>query len=76
MANSARIEAQRANDQPRCANCGWWQGKAASAGRCDRHDATTLDMALCSAWRDGDVVADVLPPDDPLPDDVPRWVNE
>lgn len=76
MANSARIEAQRANDQPKCANCGWWKGGDTSAGPCERHNAKTLDMGLCSDWRDSDVLADVLPPDDPLPDDVPRWVQE
>lgn len=76
MANSARIEAQRANDQPKCCNCQWWRGKETAAGKCDQHGITVLDLMLCSAWRDSDVLADVLPPDDPLPDDVPRWVQK
>jgi hypothetical protein len=43
---------------------------------CDQHGIVVLDLMLCSAWRDSDILADVLPPDDPLPDDVPRWVQE
>lgn len=57
------LEARRRNDEPKCASCGWWQGGDASAGRCDRHDAPTLDFAVCSDWRDRDVVVDVLTPE-------------
>lgn len=74
--NNARLEAQRANSTSKCANCGWWKGGETPAGTCERHGIKTLDLAVCSDWRDADVVADVLRPEEELPDDVPRWVSE
>lgn len=57
------LENRRNNTEPRCANCGWWNGRATSAGRCDRHTITTLDLAVCTDWRDGDPLQEVLSPD-------------
>lgn len=60
---SPRLENERANNAERCANCGWWQGKAGSAGPCDRHGIKTLDLAKCTDWRDGDPLVDILAPE-------------
>ncbi len=59
----ARIEIRRANTEPKCANCGWWTGQAQPAGRCDRHDIKTLDLAVCTDWRDGDPIQTLLIPE-------------
>ena len=58
-----RLEARRANSEPKCANCGWWQGLDDYAGICDRHGIKVLDLAVCTDWRDGDVIQTVLPPE-------------
>jgi hypothetical protein len=69
-----KLEARRANSELKCANCGWWRGGARSAGECGRHDffipgqgstakLITLDLAVCTDWRDGDPVQEVLPPE-------------
>jgi len=58
-----RLESRRANSEPKCANCGWFEGGDMPAGRCGRHDVKTLDLAVCTDWRDGDVTQTVLPPE-------------
>lgn len=59
----SKLEVRRSNNEPKCASCGWWQGKDAPGGRCDRHGIVTLDLAVCSDWRDGELIADILPPE-------------
>ena len=59
----SKLEIRRSNNEPKCASCGWWKGGSASAGKCERHNAPTLDMAVCSDWRDGDVIAEILEPE-------------
>jgi len=56
-----RLEARRANSEPKCANCGWFKGGDMPVGRCGRFDYKTLDLAVCTDWRDGDVIQTVLP---------------
>lgn len=58
-----KLEARRANSEQKCANCGWWKGQTTPAGHCERHEIKTLDLAVCSDWRDADVIQDVLPPE-------------
>jgi hypothetical protein len=59
-----KLEIRRANNEPKCANCGWWGGSPVnSAGKCAAHGTTTLDLAVCTIWRDGDPVQEVLPPE-------------
>ena len=60
-----RLEARRANSEPKCANCGWWAGlnTEAHVARCGLHGAMTHDLVSCAGWRDGDVVQEVLPPE-------------
>lgn len=63
-----KLEIRRASSEPKCATCGWWQGGSASAGGCGRHMTgsalfMTLDLAVCTDWRDGDPVQEVLPPE-------------
>lgn len=58
-----KLEARRANSEPKCATCGWWQGLEAPAGMCGLHDVKVLDLSICTGWRDGDVIQDVLPPE-------------
>jgi hypothetical protein len=73
-----KLEIRRANNEPKCGNCGWWEGKAAAAGACGRHNMyvhggplgassgvalITLDLAVCTDWRDGDPVQEILPPE-------------
>lgn len=57
------LETLRETNAPKCSNCGWWQGKEGPAGRCTRHQCETLDLAVCTAWRDGDPVQEILPPE-------------
>lgn len=57
------LEIRRSNTEPKCANCGWWMGGEAPAGKCTRHQCDTLDMALCTAWRDGEISQEILPPE-------------
>lgn len=73
---NARLEARRANSEAKCANCQWWRGNETAAGRCDQHGVMVLDLMVCSAWRDGDVVAEVLKPEEPLPEGTPQWRRE
>lgn len=73
---NARLEARRANSEAKCASCGWWRGGVETAARCERHDIKTLDLAVCADWRDGDVVAEVLKPEEPLPEGTPQWRRE
>jgi hypothetical protein len=60
-----RLEARRANNEPKCASCGWWAGlnTETPAAHCGLHNAMTLDLVVCSGWRDGDVIQTVLPPE-------------
>jgi len=30
---------------------------------CGLHDVKVLDLSICTGWRDGDVIQDVLPPE-------------
>lgn len=57
---SPRLESRRASNDPKCANCKHWSerdNEAATVGRCDRHDrATTLDLSVCSAWEQHEVL--------------------
>lgn len=59
-----RLEIRRANSDAKCASCGWWGGSAnVPAAQCQRHGMKTLDLAVCTDWRDGDPVQEVLPPE-------------
>jgi hypothetical protein len=68
-----KLEIRRANNEPKCASCGWWHGGTEPAGICGRHSVmassgesrtvVTLDLAVCTDWRDGDPVQEVLPPE-------------
>jgi hypothetical protein len=67
-----KLEIRRANNEPKCANCGWWHGGEAPAGVCARHSVLrhdgetrviTLDLDVCTDWRDGDPVQEILPPE-------------
>jgi hypothetical protein len=58
-----KLEIRRANNEPKCASCGWFQGGNGSGGTCGRHGMITLDLAVCTDWRDGDPVQEVLPPE-------------
>jgi hypothetical protein len=61
-----KLEIRRANNEPKCANCGWFAKipeDVVSRARCARHDIQTLDLAVCSEWRDGDPVQEILPPE-------------
>lgn len=57
---SARLETRRDDTSEKCANCGWWLGKTAPSGLCQHHDIKTLDLAVCSGWRDGEPVQEIL----------------
>lgn len=49
----ARLEAKRASNEPKCANCAHWEGRdneTAIRAECPRVVAVTLDLAVCSAW--------------------------
>lgn len=49
-----RLEARRASNEPKCANCRWWSDRdseTAIVGQCERRDGlATLDLSVCSAW--------------------------
>ena len=59
------LETRRDNTEPKCATCGWWQGGGNSAGGCGCHGIKTLDLSVCTQWRDRELVQDVLPPEKP-----------
>lgn len=59
----AKLEARRSNSEAKCANCGWWQGGEATSGKCSRHQRDTLDLDVCTGWRDGDPLQEVLAPE-------------
>jgi hypothetical protein len=60
-----KLEVRRANNEPKCADCGWWGGKGLpnAIALCGAHNAMTLDLAVCTDWRDGDPVQEILPPE-------------
>lgn len=43
---------RRENSEAKCFNCEYWVGigEASIKGKCTKHDMTTLDLNLCSAW--------------------------
>ena len=52
----ARLEARRENSEPKCANCGHWGSRDTDfrIGKCGNVsivDLTTLDLAVCTAWK-------------------------
>ena len=59
---NARLEIARADVSPKCANCGWWHGRETdiTAALCNQHEIVTLDLSVCSGWRDGDVQIEIL----------------
>lgn len=61
---SIDLETKRADITPKCATCQWWRGRALAAGQCTQWDIKTLDLALCSAWADADIVQEILSPED------------
>jgi hypothetical protein len=55
--SSARLGYMRQTIEPHCCNCGWWAGRDApgAAALCEQHNVKTLDLAVCSAWREHEV---------------------
>lgn len=60
---NARLTIRRVNNEPKCASCGWWQGNDQPAGKCGRHEIVVLDLSVCTDWRDGETVQEVLRPE-------------
>ena len=54
---SAMLDVRRANDTPKCANCGWWSERrdGISAAECGFHKMRTLDLAVCTAHTSAEV---------------------
>lgn len=59
-----RLEVARNDVRPKCAACGWWRGGEASSGQCERHGMTTLDLNVCTGWREVAAPAEILKPED------------
>lgn len=59
-----RLEIARNDPRPKCATCGWWRGGDGHVGRCDHHDMKTLDLTVCTAWREVATLAEILKPGD------------
>jgi hypothetical protein len=55
--SSARLAYMRQTSEPRCCNCGWWAGRDAPgpAAMCEQHNVKTLDLAVCTGWREHEV---------------------
>lgn len=55
------LEHRREDSTAKCCTCSWWQGGTGYAGHCDLVGMKTLDLAICSAYRDqvqtGEIVA-------------------
>lgn len=56
----ARLEIRRSNNEPKCASCAWWDGGDKARGKCAMNETVTLDLAVCSAWRNNIVVQQVI----------------
>lgn len=58
------LEIKRSNTGPKCANCSWWGGSVlATHAKCGLTNIVTLDLSVCSGWRDTPT-QDVLKPED------------
>jgi hypothetical protein len=66
-----RLEAQRADGQPKCANCAFWnmvgrgmRDDAETSGHTSAHcilnNHATLDLSVCSGWRTADTQQEVI----------------
>jgi hypothetical protein len=55
--SSARLVYMRSDQAPKCATCGWWAGRdgIGPAALCEQHNVKTLDLAVCSGWREHEV---------------------
>ncbi len=61
------LEIRRENSAPKCATCREWDGRdtGKSAATCERHKVVTLDLAVCSAWEQHEVLhGQIIKPDD------------
>jgi hypothetical protein len=73
--SSARLAYMRSDQGPKCATCGWWAGRdgIGPAALCEQHNVKTLDLAVCSAWREHEVhEGEVIAKESPLD----GWRNE
>ena len=73
---NSKLEIRRANNEQKCANCSWFQGGETPAGQCGAHGIKVLDLAVCTEWRDGDTLAEILPPAEKPDDTLPTWRSE
>lgn len=48
----AKLEANRDDTSPKCANCVHWAGTSDAIGPCGLHQMVTLDLAVCSQWEE------------------------
>jgi hypothetical protein len=62
----ARLAHMRQTAEPRCCNCGWWAGRdgTASVAQCEAHAMRTLDLAVCTTWREHEVFTGEIVKDD------------
>jgi hypothetical protein len=64
---NALLETRRENSDPKCASCREWEGRDTGkpAAMCERHKVTTLDLGVCTAWEQHEVLhGQIIRPDD------------
>jgi hypothetical protein len=81
--SSAILAISRQTGAPKCCNCGWWAGRDGEgpAALCEQHNVKTLDLAVCTAWREhevheGEIVREEVNPLDGWRNAGARDVNE
>ena len=63
---SAWLQVKRADVSPKCATCRQWAGRdtGKSGALCEQHSTVTLDLSVCSAWREHEVLqGEILKPE-------------
>jgi hypothetical protein len=63
---NARLVYMRGDQAPKCATCGWWAGRdgIGPAALCEQHNVKTLDLAVCTGWREHEVLEAEIVKDD------------